>query len=52
MEKNWDYLPYVRNSQAACMDVYECADFSIGILMMKSNSRVPLHNHPNMHGIM
>lgn len=51
-DKQWDYLPYVSNSPAACMEVYECPHFSVGIFLIKPNQSMPLHDHPGMHGIM
>ena len=51
-QMSWDYPPYVVDAPAACMDVYECQDFSVGIFMLKSNLSMPLHDHPKMQGIM
>lgn len=48
----WDFHPYVMDSQAACMVVYECPGFSMGIFLLKPNKCMPLHDHPGMHGIM
>ncbi|XP_064392897.1 2-aminoethanethiol dioxygenase-like [Halichondria panicea] len=51
-KKRWDYKPYVTDSPAACMEVYECQDFIIGLFLIKPQKSIPLHNHPGMHGIM
>lgn len=51
-EKQWDYLHYVSNSPSACMEVYECPQFSLGIFLIKPNKSMPLHDHPGMHGVM
>ncbi len=50
--KQWDYHPYVMDAPAACMEVYECPEFSVGIFMLKPNKVMPLHDHPGMHGVM
>ena len=52
IKESWDFPPFVVNAKASCMDVYECPDFSIGIFMMKANAKMPLHDHPHMHGMM
>jgi cysteamine dioxygenase len=51
-DRKWDYHPYVADSPAACMEVYECPGFSIGIFLLKPHKCMPLHDHPGMHGIM
>jgi hypothetical protein len=51
-DRQWDYFPYVSNSPSACMEVYECPEFSLGIFLIKPNKAMPLHDHPGMHGIM
>jgi len=51
-DQRWDYLPYVADAPAACMDVFECPEFSVGIFMLKPHKAIPLHDHPGMHGIM
>ncbi len=50
--KSWDYHPYVVDSPAACIEVLEHSDFSIGIFVLKPNKAMPLHDHPGMYGIM
>lgn len=50
--QEWNYLPYVHDSPASCMEVYECPDFSVGIFLIKPNKMMPLHDHPGMNGIM
>lgn len=50
--QQWDYQPYVADSPAACIEVYECPEFSIGIFLLKPNKTMPLHDHPGMHGVM
>ena len=52
VDQRWDYLPYVSDSPSACMEVYECPEFSLGIFLLKPNKAIPLHDHPGMHGIM
>ena len=32
--------------------IHEDQDVSIGIFVIKAGSRIPLHNHPNMHGLL
>ena len=32
--------------------IHEDHDVSIGIFVVKAGSRIPLHNHPNMHGLL
>lgn len=51
-DQSWAYPPYITDSAAGCMEVYECQDFSLGIFLLKPNSCMPLHDHPGMHGIM
>ena len=51
-DRQWDFFPYVSNSPSACMEVYECPEFSLGIFLIKPNKAMPLHDHPGMHGIM
>ena len=51
-DRSWDYPPFVKDSPACCMEVYECPDFSIGIFLLKPKKSMPLHDHPGMHGVM
>ena len=51
-DRSWDYPPFVKDSPACCMEVYECSDFSIGIFLLKPKMSMPLHDHPGMHGVM
>lgn len=51
-DKQWDYPPYVTNAPAAFMNVYECPQFCVAIFMLKANKEMPLHDHPEMHGLM
>ena len=32
--------------------IFEDSDLSVGIFIVKSGARIPLHNHPNMHGLL
>ena len=32
--------------------VHEDRDFIISIFIVRGNSRIPLHNHPDMHGLL
>ena len=32
--------------------IHEDRDVSIGIFVVKAGSRIPLHNHPKMHGLL
>lgn len=48
----WDYLPYVSDAPAACMEVFECPEFSMSIFFIKPHKAMPLHDHPGMYGIM
>ena len=50
--KQWNYPPYVHDSPASCMEVYQCPEFSVGIFLIKPNKVMPFHDHPGMHGIM
>jgi cysteamine dioxygenase len=52
IRRSWDFPPYVKDAPAAFMDVYECKQFSITIFMLKANKSMPLHNHPDMFGLM
>ena len=33
------------------IDVYEHSDVSVGIFIIHPGCKIPLHNHPNMYGI-
>ena len=52
IDKPWDYPPFVTDAPAAFMNVYECPDFNVAIFMLKANKEMPLHDHPQMHGLM
>ncbi|XP_059482236.1 2-aminoethanethiol dioxygenase [Neocloeon triangulifer] len=48
-------LTSVRTSSKASVTyirIYEDFDVSIGIFVLKPQASLPLHNHPNMHGIL
>ena len=53
-DKEWVYQQGVDvyRANAACMDVGQCKDFSIGIFLLKDGCGLPLHDHPGMHGCM
>ena len=34
------------------INILEHRDVSLGMFIVKSGSRIPLHNHPNMHGLL
>ena len=40
------------SSPVTYIKILEDSDVSIGIFLVKSGCRIPLHNHPNMHGLL
>lgn len=52
VDRQWDYRPYVTDSPASCMEIYQCPEFSVGIFLLKPQKAMPLHDHPGMHGVM
>ena len=50
--KSWDFPPFIADSPAAFMEVYESDLFSVGIFMIKPRKTMPFHDHPGMHGLM
>ena len=53
-DKEWVYQdgPNLYKANAACMEVGQCKEFSVGIFLLKSGCGLPLHDHPEMHGCM
>ncbi|KAJ8879013.1 hypothetical protein PR048_019619 [Dryococelus australis] len=41
-----------RNPPVTYVEVYEDSNVTIGIFILKSGARLPLHDHPQMHGIL
>ncbi|KAL1494776.1 hypothetical protein ABEB36_010321 [Hypothenemus hampei] len=35
----------------SCITIYEDSKISMGIFILKPNGKLPLHNHPDMHGL-
>lgn len=35
----------------SCIEIYEDDNVSMGIFILKPNGKLPLHNHPQMHGL-
>lgn len=35
----------------SCIEIYEDDNVSMGIFILKPNGKLPLHNHPRMHGL-
>lgn len=48
-----EYVPYGRNrnTPVTYIGIYEDRDISVGIFIIRRGCRIPLHNHPGMHGI-
>ena len=44
--------PENQEAPVTYINVLTHRDVSIGMFIVKSGSRIPLHNHPNMHGIL
>ena len=44
--------PNDQEAPVTYIKVFADKDVSIGIFIVKSGSRIPLHNHPNMHGLL
>ncbi|XP_063232314.1 2-aminoethanethiol dioxygenase [Bacillus rossius redtenbacheri] len=41
-----------RRPPVTYIEVYEDADVTIGIFVLKAGARLPLHDHPRMHGVL
>ena len=44
--------PNTQEAPVTYINVLTHRDVSIGMFIVKSGSRIPLHNHPNMHGLL
>ena len=49
-EKDWLYEG--RSIKAACIEIEHTKDYNVCIFLLRPYSRIPLHDHPNMHGLM
>ena len=45
-------FPYSQILHFVIFSVHEDPDFSISIFIMNGKARIPLHNHPDMHGLL
>ena len=51
--RSWDYpSSNIYDAPAAFIDIHECAQFSLTVFMIKAKKRMPLHDHPEMFGLM
>ena len=41
-----------RDPPVTYIKIHEGRDVSIGIFVVRSGCKIPLHNHPNMHGLL
>ncbi|CAG9766627.1 unnamed protein product [Ceutorhynchus assimilis] len=42
---------YPEKAPVSCIEIFEDSDVTMGIFMLKPNGKLPLHNHPNMYGL-
>lgn len=57
LKKRLDQLPkplFARNCQTPVtyILVYENKNVSIGLFVLRNGSKIPFHDHPNMHGLL